>query len=144
DLDLLRPGFDSYFKRWFELQERLWKEEGDRFDLAQVDAVLSVFAFALGPLPQADLLALMEYIHRTKELAAVDRLLEPLRRWVFGGGQNDVGYVLTHPKVGEYLQRNRFATSAARIKQGFADWCKTHCISLNEGRLTACSSYPSI
>jgi hypothetical protein len=136
DLDLLKPGFDSYFKRWFELQERLWKEEGDRFNLVQVDGVLSVLAFALGPLPQADLLPLMEYIHGVRGLVAVDRLLEPLRRWVFGSGQSNVGYVLTHPKVGEYLQRSRFATSATRIKQGFADWCKTHCIALNEGRLT--------
>jgi hypothetical protein len=135
DLGLLKPGFDSYFKRWFELQERLWKDEGNRFDLVQVDAVLSVLAFALGPLPQADLLLLMEHIHGVRGLATVDRLLEPLRRWVFGGGQSHVGYVLTHPKVGEYLQRNRFPTSAVRIKQGFADWGRTHCIALNSGRI---------
>jgi len=25
DLDGLKPGFDSYFKRWFDLQEKLWQ-----------------------------------------------------------------------------------------------------------------------
>ncbi len=47
--------------------------------------------------------------------------LNPLRRWVFGGGQSDAGYVLSHPKIGEYLQRNRFAaicyTNPARVRR---------------------------
>jgi len=58
DLEHLKPGFDSYFKRWFELQEKLWKEEGSNVDRRGVDAILSVLAFALGPLGEADLLAL--------------------------------------------------------------------------------------
>ena len=60
DLELLKPGFDSYFKRWFELQDKLWKEEGGGVDRRELDAILSVLAFALGPLGEADLLTLME------------------------------------------------------------------------------------
>ena len=77
----------------------------------------------------------MERIHGLKGVTAVDRLLEPLRRWVFGSGKGDAGYILTHPKIGEYLQRNRFVAVATQLRQGFADWGKAHCIRLNEGRL---------
>jgi hypothetical protein len=135
DLELLKPGFDSYFKRWFELQEKLWKEEGGGVDLREVDAVLSLLAFALGPLGEADLLSVMERVHGLRGVTAVDRLLEPLRRWVFGNGKGDAEFVLSHPRIGEYLQRSRFAAVAARLWQGFADWSKEHCIALNEGRL---------
>ena len=27
DLEKLKPGFNSYFERWFTLQEKLWREE---------------------------------------------------------------------------------------------------------------------
>jgi hypothetical protein len=136
DLELLKPGFDSYFKRWFELQEKLWKEEGGAVDRREVDAVLSVLAFALGPLAETDLLVLMERIHGLIGVTAVARLMEPLRRWVFGSGKGDAGYVLTHPKIGDYLQRSSFAAVATRLRQGFADWGKAHCIALNEGLIT--------
>jgi hypothetical protein len=129
DLEQLKPGFDSYFKRWFELQEKLWKEEGGGLDRREIDAILSLLAFALGPLGEADLLALMERIHGTKGVTAVARLMEPLQRWVFGTGKGDAGYVLTHPKIGDYLQRSGFAAVAIRLRQGFADWGKAHCIA---------------
>jgi hypothetical protein len=135
DLDSLKPGFDSYFKRWFELQEKLWKDEGGSIDRREVDAVLSVLAFALGPLGAADLLALVERAHGLKGVTAIDRLLGPLRRWVFGSGRAESGYILSHPKVGEYLQRNRFAAVTSQLWESFADWAKAHCIALNEGRL---------
>ncbi len=135
DLEHLKPGFDSYFKRWFDLQEKLWKEEGGHVDWNKVDAVLSVMAFALGPLSDADLVTLVERIHNLKGVIAVDRVLNPLRRWVFGGGQSDAGYVLSHPKIGDYLQRNRFVATATQLRQGFADWGKAHCIALNQGRI---------
>jgi hypothetical protein len=78
----------------------------------------------------------MERIHSLRGVTAVARLMEPLRRWVFGSGKGDAGYVLTHPKIGDYLQRSGFAAVATRLRQGFADWCKAHCIALNEGLLT--------
>jgi hypothetical protein len=76
----------------------------------------------------------MECVHKSKGITAVDRLLEPLRRWVFGSG-GGVGYVLAHPKVGDYLQRSRFAAVATQLRHGFADWGSKHCIALNEGQL---------
>jgi hypothetical protein len=91
DLDNLKPGFNSYFERWFERQDELWQEEG--IVGSTVDQVLSVLAFALGPLEQADVLALMKRVHDTKGLITPDSLLKPLRRFVFGSGKRDTGYV---------------------------------------------------
>ena len=50
DLDELKPGFGSYFKRWFDHQEELWEQEKPGIDRNSVDRVLMVLAFALGPL----------------------------------------------------------------------------------------------
>src|SRR4029077_11416056 len=110
---------------------KLWKEEGAGVDRREVDAVLSLLAFALGPLGEAGLLSVMERVHGLRGVTAADRLLEPLRRWVFGNGKGNAEYVLSHPRIGEYLQRSRFAAVAARLRQGFADWSKDHCIALN-------------
>ena len=141
DLESLRPGFDSFFKRWFEHQEKLWKDEGANVNPQHADAALSVLAFALGPLSEADLLALVKRIHNIEEVIAVDRLLNPLRRWVFGSGQDDIGYVLSHPKISDYLQRNRFAASTTKIYQGFAECGLAHAADLNQGNRDRVSTY---
>ena len=84
----------------------------------------------------------MKRIHNLTALTAVDRLLEPLRRWVFGSGREGQGYVLSHPKVGEYLQRNRFTNLANELRQGFAEWGKAHAVALNgQLRLEQPSAY---
>ena len=64
-------------------------------------------------------------------------MLEPLRRWVFGNGKGEAGYVVSDPKIGEYLERSRFAATAARLRQGFADWGKAHRLARNGDQLTA-------
>jgi hypothetical protein len=53
DLDSLKPGFSSYFERWLSHQEQLWAEEGHNIDRVDVDRVLSILAFAFGPLAEA-------------------------------------------------------------------------------------------
>ena len=94
-----------------------------------------ILAFALGPLNSTDLLALMKRIHDTKGLIAPDRLLKPLSRFVFGSGKEGTGYVLSHPKIGEYLQRNRFAELAHDLRHGFAAWGRALLEELNAGGL---------
>jgi hypothetical protein len=141
DLDNMKPGFDRYFKRWFERQDELWQEEG--IDPAKVDEVLQILAFALGPLVQVDISALMKRIHHAKGLIAPDRLLRPLRRFVFGDGKRNSGYVLSHPKIGDYLQNERFAALADELRRGFAAWGQAHLDDLNAGQISAekASSY---
>ena len=117
DLEMLKPGFDSYFERWFELQERLWRQEDAGVHSEDVDKILAVLAYALGPLEQADLLAIVNFIYPMKDVLTSGRLLEPLRRFVFGRGTSGEGYVLSHPKIGLYLQTDRFASVAVKIRR---------------------------
>jgi hypothetical protein len=144
DLDTLRPGFGSYFRHWLERQEALWREENAGIDRYEVDRVLSVLAFALGPLEEADLLALVERIHGMGGLLAADRLLEPLRRFVFGDGKRDTGYVLSHPKIGEYLQRERFSARSGQLRSGFAAWGKAQVEALNSGEMNPKEASPYV
>jgi hypothetical protein len=135
DLDSLKPGFHNYFARWMSYQERLWSAEGivDAGDTA--DSVLSILAFALGPLESRDLLDLMKAIHLRDDLIAEHRLLQPLRRFILGNGKPESGYVLCHPKVGEYLQAERFGARAATLRRALAIWGLNHLRDLNADRI---------
>ena len=61
---------------------------------------------------------------------------------MFGGGQGRFGYVLSHPKIGKYLQAKRFSEFSKRLLQKFAEWGKTHAVDLNVGRLKAEEASP--
>src|SRR5262249_8521281 len=87
DLDSLKPGFGSYFDKWLTYQEQLWDDEGLKIAREEVDRVLSILAFALGPIESRDLLGLMKEIHHKDDLLSEYRLLQPLRRFVLGNGK---------------------------------------------------------
>jgi hypothetical protein len=135
DLDSLKPGFGSYFARWLSYQEKLWDDEGLKIAREEVDRVLSILAFALGPLESRDLLDLMKVIHQRDDLISEHRLLQPLRRFILGNGRPESGYVLSHPKIGEYLQGERFGARAAILRRGFAVWGLNHLRDLNAARV---------
>ncbi len=135
DLESLNPGFGSYFERWLSHQERLWAEEGQSIDRLDVDRALSILAFALGPLASRDLLDLMSEIHEAASLLSEHHLLQPLRRFVIGNGRTDSGYVLSHPKIAEYLQRQRFGGRSIDLRRGFATWGQKHLRKLNDGEI---------
>ena len=135
DLDSLKPGFGSYFERWLSHQERLWADEEPAINRNDVNRVLSILAFALGPLESRDLLDLMKEIHQTADLVSEHGLLQPLRRFVIGNGETDSGYVLSHPKIADYLQRERFGTRSMVLRRGFATWGQKHLRGLNSGEI---------
>jgi hypothetical protein len=135
DLDTLKPGFGSYFSRWMEQQERLWKEEGAGIDAEKADRVLLILAHALGRLPEMDLLALMREVHGETELTFADRLLRPLRRFVMGDGKPQSGFVLSHPKIGDYLRAERFHAVEKPVRRAFATWGSKHLAALNAGKI---------
>ena len=122
DLDTLKPGFSSYFERWLKHQEQLWKHEGAGVDSDKVDRVLLILAHALGRLSEGDLLALMTEMHGDPGLAFADRLLRPLRRFVMGDGKRNTGFVLSHPKIGDYLRAERFHAHDKVVLRAFASW----------------------
>lgn len=135
DLDAMQPGFGSYFQRWLELQAKLWREEGVTIDSQRVDEVLSILAFALGPLESTDLQSLIVSIYGVGGPFPEYRILEPLRRFVLGNGKRGSGYVLNHPKIGEYLQQERFRLNAVVIRAGFVRVGRQHLQQLNSGCL---------
>jgi len=135
DLDTLKPGFGSYFERWLVHQEQLWKQEGTAVDGDMVDRVLLILAHALGRLPEVDLLALMKEVHGDASLFFADRLLRPLRRFVIGDGKPDTGFVLSHPKIGDYLRAERFHAAEKPVRRAFADWGRKHLAALNAGEI---------
>src|SRR5206468_2150213 len=48
--------------------------------------------------------------------------LAPLRRFVIGDGSRGRGFVLSHPKIAEYLQSQRYQHAERLTKQAFVDW----------------------
>jgi hypothetical protein len=131
----MQPGFGSYFARWLEHQEQLWSQEGTKIERKEVDQVLSILAFAYGPLEASDLLNLINVIHQADQFVTEHSLLHPLRRFVLGNGKPGHGYVLSHPKIGEYLQRERFSARSKALQAGFAKWGQDHLMALNVGRM---------
>src|SRR5262249_39271088 len=96
---------------------------------------LSILAFALGPLESRDVLGLMKEIYHKDDYVSEHRMLRPLRRFVLGNGRQESGYVLSHPKIGEYLQRERFGAQAAALRRGCAAWGLNHPRYLNADRV---------
>jgi hypothetical protein len=135
DLESLKPGFGSYFERWLSDQERLWAEEKQTIDRRDVDRALSILAFALGPLESRDLLDLVTEIHQTSDFLSEHHLLQPLRRFVIGNGKAGSGYVLSHPKIAEYLQRQRFSGRSVVLQKGFVTWGQKLLRKLNHDEL---------
>jgi hypothetical protein len=122
----------------------LWADEGVRVEKIEVDRVLSILAFAIGPLESRDLLELMKEIHQTETLLSERDLLQPLRRFIIGDGKANSGYVLSHPKIAEYLQNERFGASVAILRRGFTAWGQKHLRSLNSGDLSSKSASPYV
>src|SRR5260370_1349530 len=116
---------------------RSWDDEGLKLAGEEIDRVLSILAFALGPLPSRDLLDLMKTIHGAGNFLSEHHLLQPLRRFILGDGKPDSGYVLSHPKIGEYLKNERFGARARALCQGFAAWGQGHLRELNAKYLNA-------
>lgn len=84
--------------------------------------MLAILAFALGPLEGTDLLGLTMRLPGATPALSTQSLLHPLRRFVIGDGSRDRGYVLSHPKIGEHLQAERFAAVAPAIRETFVAW----------------------
>jgi hypothetical protein len=123
-LNHIKPGFGGYFDDWISRQRRTWeleRQRGAQIDDAIVLAHLAVLACAHGPFTSEEL---GELVRRAANIAPTFRIedaLYPLRRFVIGTGRrtqdSDTGYVLSHPKFGEFLRDEYF--DAPQIKGVF-------------------------
>jgi hypothetical protein len=115
DLDHIKPGFRGYFDDWFQRQRKAWsleRAQGAEIVEADVLAYLLVLAGTFGPLSSGEL---AELAQRACGLASRMRMadaLHPLRRFIIGTGRPSdddmTGYVLAHPKFGEFLREEFF------------------------------------
>lgn len=133
DLAALKPGFAAYFANWLDDQRKAWTEEAYDDDLT--NAILAILTCALGPLQHADLAELVQRVFGLKTFFT-QKSLVPLRRFVLGDGR-DQGYVLSHPKLADYLRQDYFRNSPQirSTLQGYIDWGRETIRQLNAGAL---------
>jgi hypothetical protein len=142
-LAALQPGFAPLFHRWLEDQERLWRDTGLAVDRDRLDLLLSLLACALGPLRHADLAALCRELRGSGFTLPRDAL-RPLASFLYGEGDRH-GYVLSHPKLGDFLRREYFGDPAITEAAGgaFLGWPQGIVARLDAGALPpeACPTY---
>lgn len=135
DLLRMKPGYGYYFDRWFEQLERTWTDEQTRVDPVLVDAVMVVLACAQGPVSLRTLEALLARVYPGERIVS-EGTLRPVRRFVMGDGASS-GYVLSHPKLADYLRNERFAggTIVDRTRRHFVEWGQDVVRTLNAGAM---------
>jgi len=118
-LDGLTPGFSAFFSRAFDSHNFA----GDSSQQELVDITLAVLAMALAPIEGQDLTDLVAELSGQVRPAASDRFIKPIKRFVAGDGRIDHGYVLNHPKLGEYLREERCdSRTQAAVEFAFVKW----------------------
>jgi hypothetical protein len=130
DLDHIKPGFQGYFDDWLQRQRNAWAHEraqGIELDETSILAYLLILATTFGPVAAGEL---SELAHRACGLPLrrrVTEALHPLRRFVIGTGRafsdDMAGYVLAHPKFGEFLREDYFeADEIQKVHQCIGAW----------------------
>ena len=84
DLEKMRPGFDSFFRRSLRDQQKLWERSGRAIEREKVDAVLAVLACAHGKLRDVDLIALLDEASVAVKGGRLSEHLEPISRFIIG------------------------------------------------------------
>lgn len=125
DLTRLKPGFGPYFRS--QLEEL--RKAGAATDREVLDAFLAVLACAYGPLAAGELADLAVRAHQIPRPGRVAGVLHPFRRFVIGSGRRekgagDAGYVLSHPKLGEFLREKYFddPNLITQARSAFVAW----------------------
>jgi hypothetical protein len=127
DLEHMRPGFRHYFDNWLERQRWAWADEGGKVDENVLHAYLAVLACAYGRLSADELAEVARRAHSLPPLLRTESILHPVRRFVMGTGRlsrTDGGYVLSHPKLGDFIRDEYFHSDMIieRTRRAFADW----------------------
>lgn len=136
DLRARKPGFEDFFRNWYEQQQRAWRTFPQPPDPNLIDTILATLACAMGPLLLSDISALLDRILPVRVAAATLTTLKPLERFIIGhagrwdaqwagsadaGGQ---GFVLSHPRLADYFREDYFANTSLipAVEAAFRDW----------------------
>lgn len=118
----LEPGFGPFFRGWLADQKALWARQQRPLDEAALEALLALLATALGPLRHDDLAELYRR-YRGSDGSLSSDALEPIARFIQGDGRA-AGYVLTHPKLADFLRNEHFtdALVVQRARAAYLRW----------------------
>jgi hypothetical protein len=143
DLIHLKPGLDGYFQHWWNDQKNLWesRKETPTREPA-VRELLNLFACALGPLSQDDILVLASREVRLDTWLLKDAL-KPLDRFVKGNGLEQ-GYSFSRPRLGFYFYSMLTEAERQSIESRFLSWGKDTIISLNNKSISPFEASPYI
>ncbi|MFE6826933.1 trypsin-like peptidase domain-containing protein [Streptomyces sp. NPDC057690] len=102
ELPSISKGLEGYFTRWWDEQERQWRDRNrnptaERQDL---EDFLNALACALGPLGHDDLAGIMP---RPLSWLRLRALTTEVGRFVIGDGR-ETGFVYSHPRLGTYFR----------------------------------------
>ncbi|HFD14892.1 MAG TPA: hypothetical protein ENJ38_01140 [Rhodospirillales bacterium] len=132
----IEPGYRGYFRRWFAEEERRRCKDPQSLNRDMLDQILVSLAVANGPLLSADLAELLRVLRHDPGFLLPNDALAPLARFVLGDGRA-LGYVLQHPKLGEYLRAEHFEDPAfiREARRAFVEWMRKTVHALNAGEL---------
>ncbi len=118
DLANIEPGYKGYFDRWWDDQKKLWGKDKPWLE-KHVRTVRNLLAGSLGPLFRDDFQALEPEL----ESDYITDALDTLQRFIIGDNQNQ-GYTLSHPKLGQYFWEALTLTEQAQMEKCFLAWCE--------------------
>ena len=142
DLRQIRPGIEGFFARWWDDQRLLWGNQAPLREPA-AQALLNLFACALGPLRQTDCLELAPP-EACLTPWTLEEVLRPFARFVIGDGLSR-GYTFSHPRLAYYFyDRLQRSGQAHKEELRFVDWGHRTLTALDEGRLDPAEAPPYI
>lgn len=122
-LSNVEPGYGPYMERWIEHQESAWSALQDPINRRSIDAALAVLSAAFGPMEKDDFVSLVSELNGEVEPLSAASYIGPIRRFVIGKGTETDGYVLSHPKLGQYLTEEHFLpTKMKSVHEIFLRW----------------------
>lgn len=137
-LDSMQPGFRAYFKEWLGFQGGITSEASAGIDARTTEATMAVLGFAKGPLTSLELLDIARsgFPDLNWRLTAKAHM-QPMRRFVVGDGTASFPFVLSHPKLGEYIREDECADLSDAVAAAFYVWGRKQASDLNSKRCPA-------
>lgn len=132
DLHEIEPGYEGFFDRWWDDQQRIWEQRGLSLE-SHIHTLLDLFAAALGPLSVEDLEAIV-IDDSLAHSRAITTAIRPLKRIVLGDGREQ-GYVLAHPRLSQYFWDLLSERRREELDNRFIGYCQEIVAALkNQGR----------
>jgi hypothetical protein len=124
DPERLTPGLTGFFERWLTDQKVIWDGAKLPVDIDEVYTALTILAGAVGALRLVEINA----VARRAGLAVGAEALSAIERFVVRSGRAknaaEQTFVLTHPRLGEFLWKQSSFTQiyVSRADEAFLAW----------------------